>query len=624
MQSPTLGARPHNSLINRFTLMTKYILFFGALFISLNAFAQRVVNYTISFPNAIHHEAEVSVTLPATNKDVLIRMSRSSPGRYATHEFGKNVYSVKAFNSQGQAIKIKQVEGDVYSIGKSNGVIKVTYTIFGNWVDGTYLGIDETHAHINMPATFMWVKGLEGLPIQITFNDLGKYHWKVGTQLKPTNKTAVFTAPNLQYFMDSPTELSDYKAAAWTDINLNKKEQKINLVMHSLDDQEVVTNFSKMIERTVQEAKMVFGELPTFDNGTYTFLHDVNFENDGDGMEHRNSTCITDDAEKIAGNEGVLIGTVSHEFFHSWNVERIRPKSLEPFKFDHANMSSELWLAEGFTQYYGELILKRAGYRTDEEYFKTLGTLLNSVLNAPGAHKYSPAKISRMAVFTDAGVSVDRNNYPNIFSSYYYYGAVTALALDLDLRANFNKTLDDYMRVLWKNHGKTEIPYTIPDLQNALASITNEGFAVNFFMKYIYGSEKNNYEVLLAQAGLLLQKAMPGKASLGTLKLVFEEDAVRVASNTIEGSPAYEAGLETGDYLLKIGDQDVKSVSDVNTFVSNYKPGDEVLLVYKHRGNLKNVKTTLKENTQLEVVEAGSLSPAQKLFRENWLSSKIK
>ncbi|MDB5119244.1 MAG: peptidase [Sphingobacteriales bacterium] len=604
--------------------MTKHLLFFAALFISLNTLAQGVVKYAISFPNAIHHEAEVAITLPASNKDILIRMSRSSPGRYATHEFGKNVYNVKAFGPKGKPVKIRQIDGDIYSINTPKGVTKVMYTIFGDWVDGTYLGIDETHAHMNMPATFMWVERLQNLPIEITFNDLERYKWRVGTQLKPTNKSGVFTAPNLQYFMDSPTELSDYKTVVWTDTNTDKKQQKIRLVMHSTDDQEVTTNFSKMIEHTVQEAKMVFGELPTFDNGTYTFLHDVNSENDGDGMEHRNSTCITDDVEKIAGNESALIGTVSHEFFHSWNVERIRPESLEPFKFDHANMSSELWLAEGFTQYYGELILKRAGYRTDQEYYKTLGTLLNSVLNSPGANKYSPEQISRMAVFTDAGVAIDRNNFPNIFSSYYYYGAVTALALDLSLRADFNKTLDDYMRVLWKNHGKTEVPYTIPDLQKGLASITNESFAANFFMKYIYGSEKNNYEALLAQAGLSLQKSMPGSASLGTLKLTLQDNKVRVISNTVEGSSAYEAGLENGDYLLKIGDQDVKSVTDVNTVTSNYKPGDEVTLVYEHRGNIKNVKIKLRENNQLEVVTVTGSSATQNQFRDKWLSSKIK
>ena len=604
--------------------MIKYLLIFAALFISWNTFAQRVVKYAISFPNAIHHEAEITITLPASAKEVIIRMSRSSPGRYATHEFGKNVYNVKAFDLKGNAVKVKQVEGDVYSIAPLAGPVKVSYIVFGNWVDGTYLGIDETHAHLNMPATFMWVESWQNLPIEIVFNDLEQYKWKVGTQLKPTNTTGVYTAPNLQYFMDSPTELSDYKTAIWTDTNTNKQQQKIAYTVHSTDNMEVVTNFSKMVERTVQEAKAVFGELPTFDYGSYTFLHDVHSENDGDGMEHRNSTIITDDSEKIAGNENALIGTVSHEFFHSWNVERIRPKSLEPFKFDHANISSELWLAEGFTQYYGELILERAGYRTEQEYFETLGTLLNSVLNAPGARKYSPAQISRMAVFTDAGVSVDRNNYPNIFSSYYYYGAVTALALDLRLRSEFNQTLDDYMRVLWKNYGKTAVAYTIPDLQKSLASITNNAFASTFFTKYILGSEKNDYVALLSQAGLSLEKAMPGKASLGTLRLTLgAENKVKVAANTIEGSSAYQAGLENGDYLLKIGDDEVKSVDDVSLLLSHYKPGDEVTLVYEHRGYVKSVKIALQENSQLKVVPLTNASLGQVQFQKSWLSSKI-
>ena len=229
-----------------------------------------------------------------------------------------------------------------------------------------------------------------------------------------------------------------------------------------------------------------------------------------------------------------------------------------------------------------------------------------------------------MAVFTDAGVSVDRNNYPNIFSSYYYHGAVTALALDLRLRSEFNQTLDDYMRVLWKNYGKTAVAYTIPDLQKSLASITNNAFASTFFTKYILGSEKNDYVALLSQAGLSLEKAMPGKASLGTLRLTLGADnKVKVAANTIEGSSAYQAGLENGDYLLKIGDNEVKSVDDVSLLLSHYKPGDEVTLVYEHRGYVKSVKIALQENSQLKVVPLTNASLGQVQFQKSWLSTKI-
>ncbi|MDF3077980.1 MAG: peptidase [Sphingobacteriaceae bacterium] len=607
------------------TLLSIFSLIASALF----SVAQTTIQYEISFPNAVHHEAEVSLLVPQVPAGALtVRMSRSSPGRYATHEFGKNVYSVKAFDSKGKELQVEQTEGDVYKIAKHDGSVKVTYTIFGNYVDGTYLAIDETHAHMNMPATFMWAVGMDARPIQLKINDTDKYGWKVATQLKPSGPTGVFTAPSFQYFMDSPIELSDYKMKQWSDVNTNGKTQQLALSSHTSDTQETVDAFASTVRRMTAEAKAVFGELAPYDFGSYVFLHDVNPTNNGDGMEHRNSTVITQSAEKIAGNEKRLISTFSHEFFHSWNVERIRPKTLEPFNFAHSNMSNELWFAEGFTQYYGELVLKRAGIRDLDTYCGTLSGMLNYVLNAPGAAAYSAPQMSRHAVFSDAGVAVDQNNDANIFTSYYYYGAVIALALDHHLRTEFKLTLDDYMRAVWKAHGKTEISYTIPDLQNVLAKLTNTKFASEFFSKYVYGTQKNNYEQLLKSAGLVLRKASAGKASLGTLRLSPEGERLMVSSNTLKGTPAYESGIDNGDYLLKIGGKELKAAADVRTIVEGYNPGDEIEVTYQHKGLEKTRKVKLQENNALEVVPiektGGTLTPQMALYRSNWLDTKVK
>ncbi|HVV55022.1 MAG TPA: hypothetical protein VHC47_06850, partial [Mucilaginibacter sp.] len=355
------------------------LLAIATLFTSL-AFAQfdnkeKPIFYAISFPNAVHHEAEIVMTIPQTSGILWLRMSRSSAGRYATHEFGKNIYNVKAFNVDGTPLEIKQVEGDVYEIADHGETVKVSYTLFGNWTDGTYTCIDPSHAHLNMPATFMWVVGEDKRELKFEFNDLDKYGWKVATQLKHVGDN-IYSAPNMQYMMDSPTELSAFKETSW-EVNNNGKDEKINLTVHSDDDQATIDNFAKMVQRLVLEEKAVFGELPTYDYGEYTFLDDVYPTNSGDGMEHRNSTCIVQTVPKVAGNEVRLLSTFAHEYFHSWNVKRIRPKSIEPFNFEHADMSSELWFAEGFTQYYGELLLVRAGFHTPEEYTRTLSGLIN-------------------------------------------------------------------------------------------------------------------------------------------------------------------------------------------------------------------------------------------------------
>lgn len=595
------------------------------LFSTLNLSAQKPLEYRISFPNAVHHEADIELLIPDVPTGPLtFRMSRSSPGRYATHEFGKNVYAVKAFNENGSELPVIQIEGDVYRVDKHNGTVKISYTVFGNWVDGTYLAIDEIHAHLNMPAAFMWVPLLSGRPIQIKFNDLNKYGWKVATQLKPTVLADTFTAPDLNYFMDSPVELSDHHLFSWADRNTDNTEQLIRVSSHSVDNKDVVFGYAKMVEHLVKESKAVFGELPRFDQGTYTFLQDVSKDNAGDGMEHRNSTVITDTQNKIAGNEEELLGTFSHEFFHAWNVERIRPKTLEPFNFSHANMSSELWFAEGFTQYYGNLILKRAGFLSDRQYQSVLSDILNGVLNSPGASSFSAPQMSRRAVFVDAGVSVDRNNYANTFTSYYTYGAFIALGLDLRLRSEFKLTLDDFMQAVWKKHGKLEIPYSIPDLQNVLGTLTNTRFAEDFFHRYIYGTEKNDYVKLLANAGLELRKAEPGKASIGNLRLNLRPTDGRnvVSAATVKGTAAYEAGIDIGDYISRIGNDDVNGRLD--GILSKYKPGQNISVTFQHKGRIKTANLKLQESNLLEVVENEKASLEQIRFKNDWLSSKIK
>ncbi|GGH11186.1 M61 family metallopeptidase [Mucilaginibacter phyllosphaerae] len=616
--------------------MKKIVLFAAVAFCTFTALAQNPnkfrnsLYYAVSFPNAAHHEAEVMLTIPeAPTGAFRIRMSRSSPGRYATHEFGKNVYNVKATDVDGKPLPVKQVEGDVYEVGDHPDIVKISYTLFGNHTDGTYVGIDQSHAHLNMPASFMWVadKSIANRTIKFEFNDLDKYGWKVATQLKHEGDN-VYSAPNMQYMMDSPTELSNVKTNTWEVVNTNGKKQKVGIAVHSDDDQATVDNFAKLVQKVVLEEKAVFGEQPDYDYGSYTFLDDVHPNNFGDGMEHRNSTCIVDRSEKIAGNEKDLLGTYSHEFFHSWNVERIRPKSLEPFNFEHANMSSELWFAEGFTQYYGELVLARAGINAVDDYAGTISGLVNSVLVPPAPQKYSQTQMSRYAVFTDAGVAVDATNYTNIITSYYVYGGATALALDLRLRSEFKITLDDYMRQVWLAHGKPEKPYTIPDLQAVLARVTNPKFAASFFNDYIYGVKKNNYEALLANAGLLMQKAAPGKGWMGRVQGRPVNGGLLITGSTASNAPVYKAGLDADDVILKLNGNDIKDVAALTIAIKDKKPGDKVTVNYKNRTGSHEAIIILEESPVIEVViyeKAGkTLTQQQKDFRSNWLSSKVK
>ena len=416
-------------------------LWIAFLLVSLSLQAQ-TNTYTISFDNAVHHEAVVKVTFPQVkSKKLRVQMSRSSPGRYAIHEFAKNVYGFKATNEAGETLEIKREDPYSWEITNTDGTINIEYILFANRADGTYSQIDETHAHLNMPATFIYAESLQERPTEITFNTRKDLNWKVATQLKHTQGTT-FTSPNLYYFLDSPTEISDYKLREF-----KVDGQNIRFVLHDPGTEAEFDEYWEKVKAIVLQEKAVFGALPIYDFGEYTFLACYMPNVSGDGMEHRNSTILTDTETLANGGMDGNIGTVSHEYFHSWNVERIRPADLEPFKFDRANMSNSLWFAEGFTSYYTNLILERAGIITAEEYVKGLNGTFNYVWNSPALQFFNPIEMSNQAPFVDAATAVDPVNRENMFISYYSYGSVLGLALDLSLREK-NLSLDDFMKLM--------------------------------------------------------------------------------------------------------------------------------------------------------------------------------
>ena len=590
-------------------------------------FAQRI-SYIVSFPNLAHHEARIELVVSdIPNRTAVFRMSRSSPGRYATHEFGKNVYDLSAFDQTGKSLTVNRTDGDVWEVPRHSGYIRIAYTLYGNYADGTYVGLDPDDVHLNMPGAFLWMKGLDNVPITIHFNVPPEWHWSVATQLQPTGDSLTFSARNFQYFMDCPTKIGPLRYRRWEVRNPDGKVYAFRIALDGTGDDSTFTAFSDKVQKIVRQEQAVYGETPAYDYGTYTFLASINPYVHGDGMEHRNSTMIS--IPVAFHGDDRLLGVFAHEFFHCWNVKRIRPKTLEPFNFEKSDMSYELWFAEGFTQYYGELMVERAGFAKDTDFVKhTLAGLINTKMNTPGARGYSPVQASEEAVFTDAGVAVDKTNFPNIFASYYPYGGAIALALDLELRGRFSKTLDEYMTAVWKKFGKPEIPYNVEGLQEVLASFTGDKkFAESWFAHYIHGHEAIDYSALLAPAGFLLAPTDGGnKAWIGNTRSFTEKEGLIIAAGTLRGTPVYDAGLDVDDKILSIDNQDTRTITDLNNVLSRLHPGVAVDIRYLHRNEEKKGTIRIGENPAVSVItfeQAGKpVTPAIQQFRKSWLGAK--
>ncbi len=596
------------------------------------ASAQDVV-YRVSFPAPHHHYAEIDVTFTDVPTGPLeARMSRSSSGRYAIHEFAKNVFDLRAFDGKGSELIPTRPNPYQWDIPGHDGTVRITYKIFGDTVDGTYLAIDESHAHMNIPATFMWARGFDRRPVRITFVPPEGRNWKPATQLFPTAAPWTFTAPNFQYFMDSPVELSDQVFRDFQVRNPDGRTFTIRIAMHFVGEPSALDAYVAGTRAIVEEQGAVFGEYPEFDTGEYIFLGDYLPWGGGDGMEHRNSTVVAAAlALRTAADVGRVLGTVAHEFFHAWNVERIRPRDLEPFDFEEANMSGQLWLAEGFTSYYGPLTMHRAGLVPLDRTMAGFGGMIATVTNGTGRQFRSPLEMSRWAPFADAARSVDQTNQSYTFISYYTWGAAIALALDLELRSRSNGkvSLDDYMRRMWVVHGKpggapvgyVANPYSTGDARDRLAEVASDpAFAEQFFSRYIEGRELPDYARLLQPAGFVLRNRNPGAAWIGAAV----DANGKVTQLVAWGSPAFEAGLEQDSVLTRVAGQPASQLAGI---LKSSRPGDRLDIAFARRSGEQATGTLiLGQDPALELLPiesvGGPLTAEHEAFRGAWLGSK--
>ena len=265
--------------------------------LSSPAFAQsQPIEYTLSFPSPEHRWMQVEARFTGVPAGPLqLRMARTSPGRYALHEFAKNVFDVAIVNGKGQPLTATRPDNHEWDVATHDGTVVVTYKVFGDRTDGTYLGIDSMHAHINIPAALMFARGWFSRPARVTFVQPPGRKWRVATQLFPTSDPLVFTAPNIDYLMDSPTDFSNFMLREFSVDDGQKRTGPPPTFRVALthDGTEAEADaFAKDVERIVREELALWGEFPNYETNTYTFLSVYLPWASGDGMEHRNSTSL--------------------------------------------------------------------------------------------------------------------------------------------------------------------------------------------------------------------------------------------------------------------------------------------------------------------------------------------
>lgn len=595
------------------------------------------IHYRLTMPRPASHLFGVSieVALPeGVAADYLdFQMPRWSPGRYAVFDFAKNVQEVQAAagicpppGRCDMAMRpVTRLDDQTWRV-RLNGSKSLTFTykVFGDDLSGTFSQLDERHATFNGGSVFMYIVGHKPDPVKLSVDP--PKGWRVVNGASASMDQREFSFPNYDILIDTPTEVSP----DWTMDEFKVDGKTYRVVVHSLGNEGGKRpQLVRDLEKIVRAETRMWGA-PEFD--TYTFLfHFAADDHSGDGMEHLVSTNIIQPG--ALGDPGMYEETLeaaAHEFFHVWNVKRLRPAELGPWDFTRPANTRGLWIAEGVTEYYGELMLRRAGLWDDAKAFERFAEVITGIENRPGARLMSAEESSLIAPFMDGGQDVQRTNMPNTTVNYYYKGEVVAIVLDLILRGRTNgrSSLDDVLRRAYeelylKSPNATYYlkgrGYTSEDFERITSEVAGTDMS-DFFKRYVRGVEVPPYDEAFRTVGLRFVRETSSAPAVGLTWDFAEQKMLKVASVRSD-SPAESAGLEQGDIITAIGRQNV-TTETFQPIIARFKPNDRITLtVRRDRNTLKKTVTLGQPATYtFHLEEMKDATPEMRARRAAWLS----
>ncbi|HSE17411.1 MAG TPA: PDZ domain-containing protein [Pyrinomonadaceae bacterium] len=599
------------------------ILFSGLVMAQAPPLKSITYQLAMSRPQSHLFEVQIIVELPEQLKDkpLQFQMPKWSPGRYAVFDFAKNV---QEFRANAPATRIDGHTWSVAPEGKST--INVSYKVFGNDLSGTFSQLDTRHANYNGASIFMYVVDHKPDPVKLTIH--APTGWRIVNGRTDRPGQTEWQFPNWDVMIDTPTEI----APDWTKDDFVVDGKKYHVVVHSFGPEGGRrAALVKDIEKIVRAEVAMWGP-PEFEE--YTFLmHFAADDRSGDGMEHLTSTQIIQPG--ALGEPGVYeraLGTVSHEFFHVWNVKRLRPLELGPWDFSRPLATRGLWVAEGFTNYYGHLMLRRAGVWDDLALLKQEANTIDGIESAPGSRLMSAEESSLSAPFLDDAPHAQAINLQNTSISYYPKGELIGMVMDLLVRGRTKgkTSLDDIMRDMYEEF-YVKSPnssyylrgrgYQTEDLERVASR--RAGFDLgDFFKRHIRDVQVLPYDEAFAYVGLRLVKTRSEEPYDAGLSLQFENPREAVIENVRNNSPAEDAALQSGDVIVSLAGKDV--TREWRRTLARYKRGDSVpVTVRRDRRTIKtNIVLGPPERFDYRIEERADATAEQKALRAAWLSGK--
>jgi len=587
------------------------------------------ISYTLSMTRPTTHLFEVSIALqtPAGTvpANVDLQMPMWQPGRYSNADFAKNVQEFSA-STGSQPLPFEKIDSQTWRVQtRGNRTFNVAYKVFGNDLSGTYAQLDGTHGNFNGGEIFMYVVGHKRDAVDLRIQKPSG--WRAINGSSETLDQAEWKYPNYEILIDNPTEIGP----DWTVDEFTTGGKKYRVVVHSRGPEGGQRPALVRDLRRIVEAEVEMWGPPDFDR--YTFLYHFAADNKSfDGMEHLVSTQIINGGN--LGDPGVLgrmLEDSAHEFFHVWNVKRLRPAALGPWDWTRPANTKSLWIAEGLTQYYGNLMMRRAGLWDDRRYLSELEGSLEYVENSPGVQLMSAVDASLAAPFIDSAVHRQQTNLSNTSVTYYIKGELVGVVMDLTIRGRTNgrQSLDDVLRQMYdelyvkapnasyylKGRG-----YSEEDFVRFMSQVSRTDMQT-FYDRYIQGVEPLPYDAAFAVVGLRLEKIAEDTMSTG---IVIERTGagLRLAALPTSGAAA-RSGLQQGDQLVSIGGSLVTR-ANWQAALERYKPGDRVKVQVERYGRTVDVDLVIAEPDRFSyrLEDLPDVSAEARRLRAGWLSGK--
>ncbi len=558
------------------------IILFTCILLGYSAKAAKV-DYSLKMSKPQSHYFEVLMTIDdLTGKNISIKMPVWSPGSYMVREFSKNVNLVRAYDEENNRLPVNKTTKNTWVI-KRNGAkqIRVKYEVYAFELSVRTSFLDATHGFISGSSIFMYVDGSKQNDGKVDIYP----HEDFSTITTPLIKASdsiryegakTFKYENYDELVDSPIEIGNQEV-----FEFDAAGCKYVVGIYGVGNYEI-SKLQKDMKKIVETTNKIIGVNP---NKKYTFIiHNVA---DGQGgLEHMNSSTLSVNRWGYVGKEYQdFLSLVAHEYFHLWNVKRIRPIELGPFNYDQENYTTLLWVMEGFTSYYDELILRRAGYISEQEYLQKFNNTLNYLEGSEG-RKIQPVAHASF----DAWIKGYRpnENSSNTTMSYYTNGHILGALIDVKIIAKYNgeKSLDDFMRILYRKfYVKENRGFTEKEFEETLTNFMGEDMSV-FLEDHVYNTKTPDYKTIFSNIGIKADQIITKKSSFGASFNLNSENpfikSIRVHSE------AENNGLSVNDEVIALNGFRINS-SNIDESINAFKPDETFTLLVSRDGILMEI-----------------------------------